>query len=332
MNDSHRPADPSIPLISVVIPAYRTAACIGPLGDALRTRLETITPRFEIVWVDDGSPDDAWKRIQEAAAHDPRVRGIRLARNFGQHTAITAGIDACRGEWAVVMDGDFQDRPEEIPRLWAKAREGFDIVFARRMKRHDPWLTRVTSRLFHRCFRRLSGIRHDPAVANFGIYSRRTLDAYRAMRERHRVFPLLVQWLGLPTAWVDVQHGDRRDGRSSYSFLRRLNLALDAVISMSDKPLKLAMATGAIVMTGAALFLLVQFSRRLIAGVPLSPGESLVAAIFLASGMVMFTVGTMGIYTARVLDEVRNRPLYLVAEHANPEPAPERRDSVNGHG
>ncbi|GAB3317796.1 hypothetical protein GCM10027511_28510 [Hymenobacter humi] len=155
--------------------------------------LEPISPRFEIILVDDRSPDDSWIRIQEQTARDPRVVGLRLSRNFGQHRAIAAELDRCQGEWVIVMDCDLQDRPEEIPVLFAAAQRGYDLVLARRTDRQDSWSQKLLSKVFYRVLSYLTDTPQDSAVANFGIYHRKVIASVRTMRESIRYFPTMVR-------------------------------------------------------------------------------------------------------------------------------------------
>src|SRR5512133_2960234 len=163
-------------LISIIIPVYKAEGCLHELYRRLQLSLETITADFEIILVEDCGGDRSWAIIRELAQADPRVKGIQFSRNFGQHYGITAGLDHCDGDWVVVMDCDLQDQPEEIPKLYAKTREGFDVVYARRAMRHDHLLKRWSSHLFYRVFDYLTEQRSDPAVANFGVYSRKVID------------------------------------------------------------------------------------------------------------------------------------------------------------
>ena len=218
-------------LLSVVSPVYRANATVAELVRRIVAATEPITPHFEIILVDDRSPDDSWARIVEAAAREPRVRGVRLSRNFGQHPAITAGLDRCRGEWVVVMDCDLQDRPEEIPALLAAARRGYDLVLAQRVNRQDSWSRKFLSRLFYRLLTFLTDTPQDPTVANFGIYHRRVIAAVLAMRENIRYFPTMVRWVGFRATYLAVTHAGRTDGRSNYGLNRRLHQGVDVLLA-----------------------------------------------------------------------------------------------------
>lgn len=179
----------TFPHLSVVIPVYKAENCLGELYRRLKASLESVSPDFEVVLVEDCGGDNSWQMIERLAATDPRVRGIQFSRNFGQHYGITAGLDHCHGDWVVVMDCDLQDRPEEIPRLYAKAQEGYDIVLARRGVRQDPLLKRITSWLFYKIFSYLADIEYDGDSGNFRIMSRKVVTNFRRMREQLRLYP-----------------------------------------------------------------------------------------------------------------------------------------------
>jgi len=181
----------NIPIISVVVPVYKAENCLDELYHRLVTALEPITSDFEIILVEDCGGDNSWQVIEQLATKDKRVRGIQFSRNFGQHYGITAGIDHCQGNWVVVMDCDLQDRPEEIPRLYAKALEGYDIVLARRIARQDPLLKRITSLLFYKLFSYLADIEYDGASGNFRIMSRKVVESFRRMSEQLRFFGMI---------------------------------------------------------------------------------------------------------------------------------------------
>ncbi len=207
------------PLISVVTPVYG-GAYLRELYHHLKTALSTITDEFEIIMVNDGSPDQAWEVITELAENDPKILGVDLSCNVGQHVAILAGLDRAAGEWVVVMDCDLQDRPEEIPRLYETAARDFDIVLARRLLR--PSLRRLLPRAFYIVLRGLTGRSMDHLIANFGIYRRPAVEAILSMRERY-FFPLIVRSVDLPLTSIDVQYGE--GGLSSYGWAKLFKLA-----------------------------------------------------------------------------------------------------------
>ena len=300
---------------------YRAEHLVEELVRRLITSLETLTADFEIILVDDGGPDDSWGRIQVLAARDPRVRGLRLSRNFGQHRAITAGLDCCRGEWVVVMDCDLQDQPEEIPALYRHATgEGYDLVFAQRVGRQDLWVKRLGSRLFYRALSYLTDTEQDPAIANFGIYHRRVIAAVLRMRESIRYFPTMVRWVGFRAGKLPVAHAPRPSGTSSYDLTRLINLALDIILAYSDKPLRLTVKLGLSISAGAFGLVLVTVVRYLL-GHTWEPGYvSLITSIWFFAGLVLSVLGMVGLYIGKTFEQVKNRPIYLVAEQTESTP------------
>lgn len=303
--------------ISVVIPIYRNEPFIDELYSRLTANLSAVTENFEIIFVHDGSPDNSWERIAGNAEKDRRVKGIRFSRNFGQHIAITAGVAQSTGDWVVVMDGDLQDRPEEIVNLYNKAREGYDVVFARRHVRKDSAFRKTCSRMFYKFFDRLAGSKTDAAVANFGIYSRKVIDSFNKMREHSRLFPLFIRWLGFNTAYIDVEHAERSTGKSAYTFKKKLNLALDTIISMSNQPLKLFIKFGFLLSSISFLYGMFIIIKYLVWGIPVQGWTSLVVSLYFLGGVLLSTMGILGLYIGKIYDEVKNRPLYIIEGSIN---------------
>lgn len=306
--------DKTTPLISIVSPVYRAEKIIDELIDTNIRELKKITDNFEIILVDDHSPDKAWEKICEHARRDSRIKGIKLSRNFGQHYAITAGLDYSGGEWVVVMDCDLQDRPEEIHKLYSKAIEGFDIVLARRQQRRDNFLKVFFSRMFHKTLTFLTGTTLDSSVANFGIYNRKVVDAIGRMRESIRFFPTMVRWVGFRSAAVDVTHSERHSGKTSYNFRRLFNLALDIILAYSDKPIRLAIKTGFAIAAISFLFAIYNIVRALTGGFSVLGYGSVIASVWFLSGLLMSLMGIVGLYVGKTFEGVKNRPIYLVSE------------------
>jgi dolichol-phosphate mannosyltransferase len=301
-----------VPHLSAVVPVYRAEACVGELTRRLTASLAEITEDFEIVYVDDGSGDGSWDAIAREAAADPRVRGLRLCRNFGQHHALTAGLDTADGDWVVILDCDLQDAPEQIQRLYAKATEGFDVVLARRVSRRHPFLERVTSRWFYRAFDWLAGTRSDPAIGSFRILSRKVVEAFRRMGEQQRFFGGMIQWLGFPTATVEVEHAPRHAGESTYTFLRRAALASNAMIAFSNKPLMLSVRLGFAIFL-VSLAIAGRFAYlKLVYGITIEGWTSVIVSLYLLGGLIIMNLGLLGIYIGRIFDQAKQRPLYVV--------------------
>lgn len=301
-------------LISVVSPVYRAEKIIDKLVENNIQVLSKITPYFEIILVDDRGPDKSWEKIKENTFKDARVKGIKLSRNFGQHYAITAGLDHAKGEWIVVMDCDLQDRPEEISSLYNKALEGYDIVLARREMRQDGIFKKLFSKLFHRVLTWLTGSPLDNRVANFGIYNRKVTTAISSMRESIRFFPTMVKWVGFNSTSIPVKHAERDSGSTSYDFKRLLELALDIILAYSIKPIRLAIKFGFLIAGLSFLFAIYNVIRALTYGFDVLGYGSLIASIWFLSGLIISFMGIVGLYVGKTFEGVKNRPIYIVSE------------------
>ncbi|MBN2201027.1 glycosyltransferase family 2 protein [bacterium] len=305
------------PEISVVIPVYGCSACLAELTARIRDSLKPVTSRFEIILVNDASPDDSWSAIRDLCKKNKRVKGVSLSRNFGQHHAITAGLDLCAGEWAVVMDCDLQDRPEEIPNLYNKAKEGYDIVLARRSSRRDSWIKKTASRAFYRILAFLTGSEQDETIANFGIYGGKVIREVVRLRESVRYFPTMVKWVGFKTATLDVRHAPRTHGKTSYNFRKMLRLSLDIILAYSDKPLRLIVTAGAWIAFLSILFGIFIMIKWFRGEIEVMGYASLITSLWFLSGVILATLGMTGLYIGKIFETVKNRPLYIVAEKIN---------------
>jgi dolichol-phosphate mannosyltransferase len=299
--------------ISVVSPVYRAQAILPELCQQLDAALSDLTDDYEIILVDDRSPDDSWSVMKEMAQRYPRLTVVRLSRNFGQHFALTAGLNFARGEWVVTMDCDLQDRPAEIRNLLAKAEEGHDIVLGRRLGRRHSLLQRATSRLFYWLFSHLTGTQLDSSVGTFRILHRRVVDAYCEMGEAYRFFGGMIEWLGFETAYVDVEHAERTDGRSSYTFLRRFKLTVDAILAFSERPLHISIAIGALISILAAAYGTSLILRQIFMDGFGVPGWlSTITLNAFIGGLILFNLGILGLYVGRIYGQSKQRPLYVI--------------------
>lgn len=303
--------------VSVVSPVYGCATCLEDLVDRVETVLSASGWSFEMVLVDDASPDRAWDRILQLAQSRTWLRGVRLARNFGQHYAISAGIEHARGDVVVIMDCDLQDLPEEMPKLLEALQGDVEIVFALREIRKDPPLKRLGSWAFFRLLSWLTGVRQDHRTANFGAFTRKVIDAVNAMPERERCFPLMVKWTGFKAANVAVEHADRTRGRSGYDFRRLARLASGIVLSYSDKPLRIVVTLGLLFSAIAFLMAMLSIIRYLQGDTQVAGFTSIVASIWMVGGVSIFCLGILGLYLGRVFVDSKRRPYYLVASTIN---------------
>ncbi|WP_342382501.1 glycosyltransferase family 2 protein [Bacteroides ovatus] len=303
--------------ISIVSPIYRAENIVEELVRQIIENVEPLTHDFEILLVNDASPDHSWIKIREICRKDLRVKGINLSRNFGQHYAITAGLSYASGEWIVVMDCDLQDRPDEIPNLYVKALEGWDVVYARRVERLDGFWKKMSSRAFHKVYSYLSGSKSDRTIANFGIYKRKVIQEYNKMTEKARSFPSLIAYLGFKATAIDVAHSERYEGSSSYTLSKLIKLTVDVLVSNSTKPLLLAVQFGFII-SFISLLLALYNVIAYFTGINLVHGyTTTIFSIWFVGGMTIFVLGIVGLYIGKIFDEVKNRQLFIVDETIN---------------
>lgn len=311
-----------MPSLSVVIPVYKNEDHLHELYGRLRTTLETISQDFELIMVEDYGGDRSWEVVKELAALDPRVKGLQFSRNFGQHNAITAGLDHCRGDWVVVMDADLQDRPEEIPKLLQKALEGYDVVLGKRIKRGDKFSRKLASFFFGKIFGFLSGMKYDYRVGNFRIISRKVVDSFCQMREKLRFFGGLVEWMGFPTAEVEVQHDRESRGKTSYTLRKLFKLAGEAIVAYSDRPLRIVINLGLAISCLSFVFGISLIVRALVRHVPVPGWTSLIVSLYFLGGIITAGLGMIGVYLGRTFDETKKRPLYIIKESTTHEKSP----------
>jgi dolichol-phosphate mannosyltransferase len=303
--------------ISIVSPVYKCGDCVAELHCQLVATLEQLVESFEIILVNDGCPAGSWSQVKAVAALDPRVKAINLSRNFGQHYAIAAGVHHTCGNWVVVMDCDLQDRPAEISKLYRKAQEGYDVVYALRRDRRDRWTKRLVSRAFALVYNLLSDIHLDPQACNFSIASRQMIDSYCRLKESNRSYPLFLRWLGYNSASIYVEHAERFTGKSAYNFSRGFLLAMESITSQSNKPLILSIRLGFTMSLSAIAVGLYYVGRYLTHGVGVAGWTSVIVSIFFTAGLLLANMGVLGLYVGKIFNEVKERPLYLVRERLN---------------
>jgi dolichol-phosphate mannosyltransferase len=304
------------PHISVVSPVYKAEKIVSELVRQLHENLAGITGDYEIVLVNDFSPDNSWAAITAECTKDSRVKGIDLSRNFGQHYAITAGLHYAKGEWVVVMDCDLQDRPDEIPNLYRKAQEGYDIVYGKRTERKDKFTKRMSSKIFSVIFTYLSGINTDN-VANFGIYHSKIIVEYNKMKEYARSFGTLIRYLGFNSCVLEIKHGERFEGESSYTLKKLYRLAADVILSTSDKPLKMTIKLGFIISSFSFALALYNLIAKLTGIIQLVGFTTTIFSIWFVGGIILFVLGILGLYIERIFDQVKERQLFIVKNEIN---------------
>ena len=300
--------------ISVVIPVYGCSGCLKQLYNRLTSSLLSLTESYEIILVNDSSPDNSWEIIFQLAEADSKVKGVNLARNFGQHKAITAGLDYAHGDWVIVMDCDLQDQPEEIIKLYNKAQEGYDIVFGRRQERKDSYFKKLGSTLFYKIYDYFTESNIDNSIANFSIISSGVVKKLRSLREQNRSYPLFVNWVGYKRTEINIEHAHRKEGTSSYTFRKLFFLALDSIISQSNKPLMLFVGLGFFLSVLSLMYASWLFVRYFLYSIPVAGWTSVMVTVLFIGGLLFANLGILGLYIGKIFDETKNRPLYIIRD------------------
>jgi dolichol-phosphate mannosyltransferase len=303
--------------ISVVSPVYRAEDCISQLYQRLVKTLSYITSKYEIILVEDCGGDQSWQYIQEIASKDKHIKAIKLSRNFGQHQAITAGLQYATGDYIVVMDCDLQDQPEEIEKLYNKILEGYDIVTGYRAQRKDSFLKRLSSKLFYNLYSYASGISMDNGITNFGIYSNKVINNFLNFKEQHRFFPIAIKWLGFNSVSIDIKHSKRLSGKSSYTISKLFKCGFDNLISNSGKPLLIMFNFGLLTSFIFFSYGLILILRWFINGSSIQGWTSLIVSMNFIGGIIIMSLGIVGIYIQKMFEEIKGRPLYIIDQTIN---------------
>jgi glycosyltransferase involved in cell wall biosynthesis len=327
MQSNNRNAGGGIdPALSVVVPVYGCQPCLRHLHERLLSTLAPLELPYEIVLVDDRAEDGSWPEIERLVELDSSVRGILLSRNFGQHAAITAGLQHARGAWVAVMDCDLQDPPEVIPHLYAKALEGHDIVFGRRTRKPTGLVRGLLGRLYFRGIRVFSDSQVDGQYGSFSVISRKVVDAFLTLHDQDRHYMMILNWLRFDTVSVDYEPAPRYRGRSSYSLPRLLAHAFDGVFFQTTVLLRWIVYLGFCLATAGGVLAAYFIAARIFGSV--YPGwTSIVTAVVILGGFIILSTGITGLYIGKVFDQTRARPVFVVdriLEHTTGERTPER--------
>jgi dolichol-phosphate mannosyltransferase len=301
------------PKFSVVIPIYNEEENIPELYRRLTSVMEKLGT-YEIIMVDDGSNDESWELIKEFHEKDPRVKGISFSRNFGHHIAITAGLDHAQGEAVILMDGDLQDPPEEIPKLYEKFKEGYEVVYGIRKKREDSAFKKITSSMFLRMLKKISDVEINLESGIFRIMSKRCVEGMRSIREKSRFLIGLMSWVGFFQTGVEIERHKRHAGKSKYTLFKLFKLAWHGVTSFSYMPLQAATYFGFGVSAISFLMGIYMLYRKLFLGIPILGYASIIVSLFFLGGVILLVLGVIGEYIGRIYTEVQDRPLYVIKE------------------
>jgi glycosyltransferase involved in cell wall biosynthesis len=300
--------------LSIVTPIYGCPDSLNELCNRIVAAVKPLDIKWELLLVNDASPDNSWEIVQQLTKNNKNIIGIDLSRNFGQHAAITAGLSHAKGDCIVVMDCDLQDRPEEIPLLYNKYLKGFDVVLARRVDKKFGILKKFFSKLFYSLLGYLTDSTFDSTVANFGAYDKKVIKSILDMGDYVRCFPIFVNWVGFKSTHIDVVHAHRASGESAYTFKKSLKLAMDMMLSFSDKPLRLVIKLGFFMASVSAFTAFFLFICTIIGFFEVEGWASIVVSIWFLAGVSIFINGIIGLYVSKIFDQTKNRPLYIVRE------------------
>lgn len=302
-------------MISIVSPVYRAEKILPLLVSEIDKVMKKLNTDYEIILVDDRSPDNSWEIMKNLSSENQNLKIYRLSRNFGQHPTIMAGLSKAKGEWIVVMDCDMQDQPKEIEKLYTKAQEGYQVVQASRVIRQDGHFKKLGSHYFYKIFNYLAGMKINNEVANFGIYHHKVIQNVLEINDYIKFFPLFINWAGYNAVTIPVEHLERNEGKSSYDYKKLFSLAFNVIVSFSDKPLKLFIGLGAMIsfasFTGGIWVLI-----RFLLGKIIAPGySSIILSIWFLFGISFIGLGVLGIYLGKTFNQTKNRPVFIIDEY-----------------
>jgi len=304
------------PYISIISPVYQAEEILEELVKKITISLNEITADFEIILVEDSSDDNSWNKIIEICSNNPFVKGIKLSRNFGQHNAVSAGLEYANGDVIVLMDCDLQDDPKHIEKLIKDYKKGNEIVFTQRIARKHSFFKRLTAKTYNGIFNILSDKNYDLNVGSLVLFSEKVKNEFIKLKEHDKLYIQGLKWLGFEHSYVNVEHRARHSGVSSYTLPKLINLAIQGWISNSEKLLYLSIKVGLLftAMSIGAIFLIIlnYFKEGYQSGWP-----SLISTILLSTGLILTSLGVLGIYIGKIINEVRNRPRYVIDKKIN---------------
>lgn len=304
--------------LSVVIPMYNEEEVIETTYRRLTEALEPIGETYELIFVNDGSRDSTAKIVRRLGEQDARVKMVDFSRNFGHQIAVTAGMDHASGRTVVLIDADLQDPPELIPEMIARWREGYDVVYGRRIaRRGESWFKKLTAAAFYRLLRSMTSVSIPVDTGDFRLMDRKVCDALGSMREQSRFIRGMVSWAGFRQTSVEYVRDERFAGETKYPLRKMIRLSLDAITSFSTKPLKIAGVLGFFMSAVGFVYLLVVLYQRLFTNTTQPGWSSMVVISLLFHGITLSLLGVLGEYIGRIYEETKRRPLYVVADRLN---------------
>ena len=305
--------------LSIVSPVYLAEEIIDELIKRIKKQVLKITENYEIILVEDGSSDNSWQKIEENCKKYKKVKGVRLSRNFGQHYAITAGLHKSKGDYVVVIDCDLQDNPKYIYELINKSKDGFDIVFTKKRYRNHGIFKNYLGLAFHKVFNLLANdsiILSNEKIGGFSLLTRKVVDAFCKYNEYHRSYLPILRSLGFSSAVISIDHEERFLGKTSYSFSKGLGLALDGIVSHSNKLLRISIYVGFSFAFCGLVSIVFIVMKSITSGFQVGWASTMVLFIF-CTGLILISIGIVGIYIGKIFMQTKSRPLYLIDKQLN---------------
>lgn len=285
----------------------------------IKQNITKITKNYEIILVEDGSVDNSWKMITEVCEFNPEVIGIKLTRNFGQHYAIAAGIEQAQGDYVIVMDCDLQDNPKYFKKIYQKSQEGFDVVFTIKKNRNHGFIKNFMANRFHKFFNWLVGnqvYQSDKLIGSYSLISRKVVNSYNMIKDYHKPYLVIIQWLGFKPAYINVEHEERYQGKSSYTFRKLISHAINGIVSQTDRLLYLIITFGfsmslvGFILTGLIIFQAITKGFQ-------SGWASTMVVIITSTGLILSSSGIIGVYVGKIFMQVKDRPNFIIDEKIN---------------
>ncbi|HCT30570.1 MAG TPA: glycosyltransferase [Bacteroidales bacterium] len=299
--------------LSVIVPVYNEQEIISQLYTRLSAAVESITPNYEFIFVNDGSRDATLLGLINLAEKDKRVKYINFSRNFGHQIAVSAGLDYCNGNAVVIIDGDLQDPPELIPELYRKYKEGNEVVYAKRIKRKGETLfKRVTAKLFYRILKRITSVDIPMDVGDYRLVDRKIVDYLKQMPEQNKFLRGQIAWLGFRQTFVEFERDSRTTGKTGYPLSKMIKFALDGITGFSNSPLRLVTNLGLFISLVAFLVIIYALYAHYFLHQTITGWTSLIISSMFIGGIQLLSIGIIGEYISRINTNVRNRPLYIV--------------------
>ncbi len=300
---------------SVIVPMYNEQEVIEHTYDRLKQVMDCTDEPYELIFVNDGSKDRTVELITMICDFDPNIRLINFSRNFGHQIAISAGMDYAQGDAIIVIDADLQDPPEIIIQMIEKWKQGYEVVYGKRLKRKgETVFKRVTAKIFYRTLRSLTNVDIPVDTGDFRLIDRKVCDVLRGLKEKNRFVRGLVSWIGFRQTMVEYEREERFAGETKYPLRKMISFALDGITSFSYKPLRIASYAGFTLSLGSFVYLIVVIFQKLFTGSTVAGWASILAVMLLFNGIILMLLGLIGEYIGRIYEESKNRPLYIVRE------------------